>query len=669
MSESLTALYLQNPELATALRRRQEAQALMQQGGDASPIRSPWQGAARMAQALLGGYEAGRADQDVKGLADRDRQDLTDALGRNAGLIRPGAAPAAPMTAPQQPVAQAALAPPDIAPLIEQASQRSGVPAPILTGLYAQESSFRPDARNPRSTATGIGQVLDSTAAAPGFGMAPLSAQDRLDPTKAIPWSADYLAARGKALGVTDWNNPQQAALALRAYGENTPEYAQSVLGRAGMGAPAGSPPAQGAPATGANAPMVQSALALMDEGQRNAISNNPRLRALGATQMQRAQTLMTLDTYANTPDGGQVNVRTGKIEYPPTPRMATDSQGNLIAVRPGGGTSVVSAGGSSPGVNTEANAVRTLQSAKPDSQEYRDAYAALYGERTEMTPSGPQTYRPRTPPAGLAEPTFGVAPAAPGGATPPAAGVTYAAPVTANVDFARKNGIPLADTNPYQGMSAAEQQKAKTEALATVRDRNAKRDEADDQAGEVILGLKRFKELNKGNTTGPLYKSGVVAGVGGMLNPELQEMQAITSKITPLARAAGSGTTSDFDARMMGQATVGIDKPRQVNENIADAHILVAENRQAKKAFVENYVEANGHEQGAERMWRAYLEANPIFDPKETASFGLNKGRVDWQTWFRNAVDPQTGKLREGGAPGAGVMRFDRNGNLVGGN
>ena len=59
MAETLTAMFLQNPELANAIRRQQFGASLMQQGTDSSPIRSPWQGLSRLAQALVGGYEQG----------------------------------------------------------------------------------------------------------------------------------------------------------------------------------------------------------------------------------------------------------------------------------------------------------------------------------------------------------------------------------------------------------------------------------------------------------------------------------------------------------------------------------------------------------------------------------------------------------------------------------
>lgn len=43
--------------------RRRIAELLLRQGMDTSPIQSPWQGAARVAQAMMGGYELHRADK------------------------------------------------------------------------------------------------------------------------------------------------------------------------------------------------------------------------------------------------------------------------------------------------------------------------------------------------------------------------------------------------------------------------------------------------------------------------------------------------------------------------------------------------------------------------------------------------------------------------------
>src|SRR5262245_14236322 len=44
--------------------RRSFAYSLLQSGMDASPIQSPWQGAARLAQALAGGWAVNQANEE-----------------------------------------------------------------------------------------------------------------------------------------------------------------------------------------------------------------------------------------------------------------------------------------------------------------------------------------------------------------------------------------------------------------------------------------------------------------------------------------------------------------------------------------------------------------------------------------------------------------------------
>ncbi|MBX4950235.1 hypothetical protein HJA95_11760 [Rhizobium binae] len=49
--------------------RKRLAYAMLQQGMDASPVQSTWQGAARLAQALMGGLASRQADQEQKAAA------------------------------------------------------------------------------------------------------------------------------------------------------------------------------------------------------------------------------------------------------------------------------------------------------------------------------------------------------------------------------------------------------------------------------------------------------------------------------------------------------------------------------------------------------------------------------------------------------------------------
>lgn len=306
MSNSLTALYLQNPELATALRRQESGRALMKEGMDASPIQSPWQGVARLAAALMGGWEAGRGDKEIKEAGDKRQALLArlmadDDMPSMPAQSAPAAAPAPAMTAPPPgPVARMPMAPPDLAPFIEEQARARGIPPPLATSLFATESNFNPMARNPRTGAFGIGQVLSSTAAQPGFGMQPISEADLADPRKAIPWSLDYLKARGGALGVQDFNDPQQAARALRAYGENTDEYERKVLGGAGMlpqpGAQMAAGNAPASDATNVQAPQMgqsgQDYLAMAQRAQARARAAAVAGETALAQQFQNEATL-----------------------------------------------------------------------------------------------------------------------------------------------------------------------------------------------------------------------------------------------------------------------------------------------------------------------------------------------------------------------------------------
>lgn len=123
------------------------------------------------------------------------------------------------------------------APIIEQASASSGVPASLLAALLQTESGFDPTAVS-SAGAEGIAQLMPATAASAGV--------DPNDPAQAIPVAASILAANEKATG--SW------ALALAAYNAGlgavqqaggipqngtTPAYVTTILNEAGLSAPA----------------------------------------------------------------------------------------------------------------------------------------------------------------------------------------------------------------------------------------------------------------------------------------------------------------------------------------------------------------------------------------------------------------------------------------------
>lgn len=121
--------------------------------------------------------------------------------------------------------------PAEYAPIIEQASRETGIPAAVIAAKIKRESGFDPNARG-KAGEVGIAQVRPSTARDPGFGLDP-EAGDLRDPRVNIPFGARYLKARGEAAGVQDWNDPAQIRRGLMGYNGRGPaaeRYADNVL-------------------------------------------------------------------------------------------------------------------------------------------------------------------------------------------------------------------------------------------------------------------------------------------------------------------------------------------------------------------------------------------------------------------------------------------------------
>jgi soluble lytic murein transglycosylase-like protein len=77
--------------------------------------------------------------------------------------------------------------------LAAQMAERYGLDPAIFTRQIEKESGFNPNARNEKTGATGLGQVMSATAQDPGFGVTPL--RDRLDAVENLRFSAEYMAA------------------------------------------------------------------------------------------------------------------------------------------------------------------------------------------------------------------------------------------------------------------------------------------------------------------------------------------------------------------------------------------------------------------------------------------------------------------------------------------
>lgn len=193
---------------------------LMQAAGDTSPIQSPWQGAARLAQALAGGFELGMADRDEKVAGEKRSKTMAEAMAERdpakaealwiqadpdngpkmawasrmkrdqeartkerddqaVGFLLP------PQGQPQQQFGRAPTGPPEWEPIFQQAAQTTGLPVDLLKRVAVAESAMDPSATSPKG-AGGLMQLMPGTARDLGVG-------NSRDPAQAIPGGAQYL--------------------------------------------------------------------------------------------------------------------------------------------------------------------------------------------------------------------------------------------------------------------------------------------------------------------------------------------------------------------------------------------------------------------------------------------------------------------------------------------
>lgn len=190
-----------------------------------------------------------------------------------------------------------ARVPPELLPIYQQASAKTGVPVEILIAQGAQESGFNPNAVGGAGE-IGIAQIHPRTAADPGFGVAPISPEDARDPAKAIPWQAEYFAARARAKGA-DLSTPQGQDAGLRAYnGGGDPNYVQNVRGRLGAAPDAAQQPQTSQSQGGQDVAIMRqraNQLRLIPGGQAAASSLDQQAAALEARQAQQQQTQLAL--------------------------------------------------------------------------------------------------------------------------------------------------------------------------------------------------------------------------------------------------------------------------------------------------------------------------------------------------------------------------------------
>lgn len=206
--------------------------------------------------------------------------------------------------------------------------------------------------------------------------------------------------------------------------------------------------------------------------------------------------------------------------------------------------------------------------------------------------------------------------------------------------------GVPTPGVLPWANQTTPKDaNKVKAQEIS----RGAKEVEKDVDAAAKLQATardaQRFLELNSKIPTGGLVDKMALTRWAQSMGPEYAEMESITARLAPAMREPGSGSTSDFDGKQFERATVGVDKPKKANENIAKAVVARAQQAQEYAEFRQTYLEQNGTLLGADRYWKQYANANPIFDPEKPGAFELNSKRKAWTQHFKAETSKPTPK------------------------
>lgn len=153
--------------------------------------------------------------------------------------------------------------------------------------------------------------------------------------------------------------------------------------------------------------------------------------------------------------------------------------------------------------------------------------------------------------------------------------------------------------------------------------------------AGSVIRDTSRFMELNRQASTGAPLSVPVLGDILVGLDPRKQEMRAITERLTPQQREAGSGAMSDRDVEMYRRSVVNIGQTGRANANVATVLQAGAARQREYSAFMEEYARANGTLVGAQERWGEYTAEHPLFQEDANGNVVPKRGVPSWRQYF----------------------------------
>jgi len=337
-------------------RKRALAESLMQQASDTSPIRSPWQGVARLAQGLMGGFHEGMANA-----AEKENNDYNSTL-MNKVFGMPRLAPET-GSGPSGDVSSGTASNSDVSPNIQSAiftaADKYGVPRQIALAMAKQESS-----NNPNAPHGGLFQITKGTASQPGYGVQPVDYNSLSDPSVNSDFAMRYLTARNKGI---NWNDPNSVDKALASYnGGGDTNYVQHVRRHI--------PQENAAPVQVASNSPSQAFLLSREARKQDAQTKEPQPQMAQAQPSRAQQILAAMSDPRITPQNRQILTQLYTDAVKNEERYAApymDDYGNLIQKDPSGKVNVLHASPAERDSRTNEQKNYEYLNAHPEAKEY----------------------------------------------------------------------------------------------------------------------------------------------------------------------------------------------------------------------------------------------------------------------------------------------------------
>lgn len=222
--------------------------------------------------------------------------------------------------------------------------------------------------------------------------------------------------------------------------------------------------------------------------------------------------------------------------------------------------------------------------------------------------------------------------------------------------------GLPVlrAELDPLMRISDAKQKAIAAQRLLASGQTALEKANPSVNAYQAMETARQFRELMPKVPQGGLGGLWAARAPAWMKSGDAVRMGQISAEAARTMRQPGEGHISDFDARQFLKMVGSPENPKPANAMWATALERRARNAIDYQNFREAFLSANQSLIGADRLWKQYVNANPIF----TKDGKLNSSRQTWDEYFSSRArarlsgsDPEM-KRRESDEP-RGVVRI----------